>query len=300
MPSLAAARDRLDDRLAAAVQRRVVEAADLAQAVDRLRAALGDLHQRGVVQHRGHRAVAGPRRLLAPLDELAGDRALVGVQRVDARQLAEDDVEVAAVVDLLERAALLAGPVQAAELGEPVLQGGGDLEQVQDVLAGVAELLLGERAVVPARERRGLPQPDAERLLQQRLVAELGAHAGEPRGDLRVEDVADRLAPVTAQQRDVLAGGVQDDLDLGVGEHVGQRRGVVVLGQRVQDDDLGAALAVVERDLGEAEQGLVAALAHELRVDAEPPGLPGARGDVGGRPRHMAAHAIRSHARKRT
>src|SRR6201999_1647252 len=40
--ALAAARDRLDDLLAATVQRRVVEPADLAQAVDRLRPALGD------------------------------------------------------------------------------------------------------------------------------------------------------------------------------------------------------------------------------------------------------------------
>jgi hypothetical protein len=67
-------------------------------------------------------------------------------------------------------------------------------------------------------ERRALAQAHADHLVQQCLVAELGAQAGEPRGDLGVEDAVQLGGPLAAQQGDVLAPGVQDDLDVGVGQ----------------------------------------------------------------------------------
>ena len=64
------------------------------------------------------------------------------------------------------------------------------------------------------------------------------------------------------------------DLDVGVGEDVGERAGVEVVLERVEhlDADL-VAVRLLDRDLDEAEQRAVAALAHELGVDAQPSGL---------------------------
>jgi hypothetical protein len=58
-----------------------------------------------------------------------------------------------------------------------------------------------------------------DHLVQQRLVAELRAQAGEAGRDLGVEDAAQLGRPLAAQQRHVLAPGVDDDLDVGVGQH---------------------------------------------------------------------------------
>ena len=63
-------------------------------------------------------------------------------------------------------------------------------------------------------------------------------------------------------------------LHLRVGEHARERRGVGrVVAERVEH--LGAhavgCVGVGHRDLGQAEQRLVAPLGHELRVDRDPP-----------------------------
>src|SRR4051794_12226229 len=86
------------------------------------------------------------------------------------------------------------------------------------------------------------------------------------------EDIAYRLAPVTAEQRDVLPGRVQHDLDVRVSEHVGKRLVVEVLCERVEQMNVAVPIRAVDRYLNEAEQRLVTALTHELGVDAEPPG----------------------------
>ena len=59
---------------------------------------------------------------------------------------------------------------------------------------------------------------------------------GEAGRDLRVEDVRDLGSPDAPQQRHVLARGVQHDLDLGIGEHLGERRRVERL-ERVEQRD---------------------------------------------------------------
>ena len=266
----AGALDRFEDLPAAAAQRRLVDAADLLELADLARAALGDLDERGVAQDRGDRAVLRARRLLAPFDELARDRAQLGVKRVHARQPGEDDVRVALVGGLREREALLARPVEPAERREPVLQDGRGLQQVAHVVAGVVDLLGAQRPRVPAREARALRQPHAEQLVQQRLVAELRAQPREAGCELRVEEVRDVRRPDTAQQRDVLAPGVHDDLDLGVGEQRRERRGVELAVEGVEHLDPHVFAGNLDRDLHEAQERPVAALAHELGVDAQP------------------------------
>jgi hypothetical protein len=111
--------------------------------------------------------------------------------------------------------------------------------------------------------------------------------AGEAGGDLRVEDVDDVGSPRAPQDRDVLAGGVQDDLDLGIGEHLRERL-EVELAQRVEERGADAVRLVLvgHGDLHEAQQRPVAPLRHELRVDAEPAGRAGQFGDLGD---HFAA-----------
>ena len=117
--------------------------------------------------------------------------------------------------------------------------------------------------------------------MQQRLVAELGAQAGEAGGELRVEEVRDVRLPDAAQQRDVLAAGVHDDLDGGVGEHGRERRRVERVVERVEDLDATSPSGRHRGDLDEAQQRPVAALAHELRVDPEAPGGAGQLGERG-------------------
>ena len=73
---------------------------------------------------------------------------------------------------------------------------------------------------------------------------------------------------------------MQDDLDVRVGEDGGEGRGVELALERIEDVDALRAI-LLDGDLDEAELGAVPALAHELSVDAEPPGGPGASGDVG-------------------
>ena len=156
---------------------------------------------------------------------------------------------------------------------EAVLQHGRRLQQVADVVAGVVDLLGAQRPRVPAREARALGQPDAEQLVQQRLVAELRAQPGEAGGELRVEEVRDLRRPDAAQQRDVLAAGVHDDLDRP------DRRAAAASGAGSSAPSSGSRTSMrtpssdLDGDLHEAQQRAVAPLAHELRVDAEPPGL---------------------------
>ena len=179
--ALAPALDGLEDRAAAAAQRALVEAADLGQALERRGPALGHLDQGRVGEHAGHRAVGLARGVLAPAHELVGHGALRGLQRVHARQSVEDRLGLALVGGVLERAALLQRPVQPPAVAQRLLQRIGELEQVQHVLARVADLLGAQRAGVPARERRALAQAHADHLVQQGLVAELGAQARRSR-----------------------------------------------------------------------------------------------------------------------
>ena len=164
-----------------------------------------------------------------------------------------------------------------------------------DVLARVLELLGRQRPRVPAREARRLGQPDLQHVVEQAEVPGLRGEAGEARRDLRVEDVGDVRRPLAAQDRDVLAAGVQHDLDRRVGEHAGQRREVEPgAGQRVQDRDL-----LADDDLHEAQQRAVAALGHELRVDARD-GPPRGRARRGRRRRGRAWRRTLSGADRRS
>ena len=109
---------------------------------------------------------------------------------------------------------------------EAALQLVGQLEQVRDVLGGVAQLLGGQRPRVPARVAGGLADPAAEHRAEQVAVPGLGARAREPGGELGVEDVGELGAPGPAEDRDVLAAGVEHDLDRRVGEQLRERRDV--------------------------------------------------------------------------
>ena len=251
-------------------------AADLAELLRAPRPPLGELHQRRVAQHAADRAVLGGGGALAPGRELARLGPLAGAEPRDPRQPAPRLLGVALVGGGGDREALLARPLEPPALAQPALQLVGQRQQVLDVLAGVADLLGRERARVPAGERRRLREPDPQHVVQQPGVAGLGAEAGEAGRDLRVEHVRERRVPRAAQDRDVLAAGVQHDLDRRVGEHGGERRRITDAAlERIEHDHLAR-----RGDLHEAEQRPVAALRHELRVDAQPPFLPRACRDA--------------------
>jgi hypothetical protein len=111
----------------------------------------------------------------------------------------------------------------------------------------------------------------AEHRAEQVAVPSLRAGAGKAGRDLRVEHVVQLRVPRAAQDRDVLAPGVQDDVDRGVAEQRGERSDVG-LRERVDQDDLRRSprVGIVDRDLDEAQEGPVSALRHELCVDSQP------------------------------
>ena len=279
-----------------------MDAADLLERADVRRVALGELDQRGIGEHRPDRPILVGRGALAPRRELARDRAGARVELPDARQPLPGRVRVALVGGRLEPAALLARPAEPAGLAQPALDLVGELEQVRDVLGGVAELLGGQRPGVPARVARGLADPAAEHRPEQVAVAGLRARAREPRRELGVEDVRDLGAPRPAQDRHVLAAGVEHDLDRRVGEQLRERRHVDPVERVDQRDVRGVVrVLVVDRDLHQAQQRPVAALGHELGVDPDPAvragGARGRRHLVGARERlgGVAAACLRAH-----
>ena len=97
----------LEDLSAPPAQRALVQPANLRQALHALRSALGYLDEGRVSHDRRHRPVSVARRLLAPLDQLARDSPLAGLERVDPWQPGEDRVEIAFVGHLFERTAAL-------------------------------------------------------------------------------------------------------------------------------------------------------------------------------------------------
>ncbi len=234
--------------------------------------ALGELHQRGVTEDALDRAVVARRRALAPLDQLASHRPRRRAETADPRQPSEDRVEVPLVARVLERLALLACPLKAPDRRKASLKLRGQLEQVHDVLAGVRELLRGERPCVPAGEACRLGHAETEDLSQQRLVGGLRPEPSEPCRDLRVEHVGQLGREAPAQERDVLAPGVHHDLDRRIGEDRRERRAVEIVRERVEEHDPLPRIGLVgDRQLDQAEERAVAALAHELRVQGQPP-----------------------------
>src|SRR6202034_4603185 len=170
MGAFQASLDRREQILTSPAQTALTDAPDVLQLAWRGGLALGYLHQRGVAEHALYRPVSLRGHALAPRDQLARDTLGGSVQAADARQSLEDGVEVALVADALEAFALLARPAQAADLIQAVLQLDRERAQVHDVVAGVVELLAGERARVPAGEARALRQFHAKQRSQQRVV----------------------------------------------------------------------------------------------------------------------------------
>ena len=132
------------------------------------------------------------------------------------------------------------------ERGQAPLQLGGELEQVHDVLARVGELL-GESGRASQRVKLALLGTRTPSSCAAASRRSLCGHAGEAGGDLGVEDVADLGAEAPAQQRDVLAAGVHDELDRGVGEQLGERRSVELLAQRVDQLDAQTVVSSATR-----------------------------------------------------
>ncbi len=232
---------------------------------------LGKLEQRRILQHLADGAVLGRGRALAPGGEALGHGSRLRVELADPRQPFPCGLGVALVGGGLEAPTLLDRPIDASGLAQAALDLVGELQQVGDVLGGVAELLGGQRARVPARVARGLADAQAEYGADQVAVAGLGALADEARGDLRVEYVRQLRGPRSAQDRHVLTAGVQDDLDLRIGQQLRQRPHVDVLVEAVDQDraDSGRLARVLDGDLGEAEQRAVTPFGHELGVDPE-------------------------------
>ena len=129
-------------------------------------------------------------------------------------------------------------------------------------------------AILSSTEPLGFPRSVVEMLqgLRERIVngqsfeelARLNSDDGSAQrgGDLGVEDRMGHDAGAVDDDLDILAGGVEDLQDLGVGHQFVERRQIDPLGQGVDGGGV-----VRPRDLGQAELGPVGALAHEFGVD---------------------------------
>ena len=229
----------------------------------------------GSAEHRPDRPVLVGRGALAPGRELLCHRPGARVELADARQALPGACRGRARRWPTRGGGTPRGP----SLRRPVslqapLELVGELEQVRDVLGGVAQLLGGQRPGVPARVAGGLADPAAEHRAEQVAVPGLGARAHEPGGELGVEDVRDLGAPGPAEDRHVLAAGVEHDLDRRVGQQL--RRAVSTSTSPRASRSARCAgrrrrARVVDRDLHQAQERAVAALGHELGVDSDAP-----------------------------
>ena len=110
------------------------------------------LHQRLVGEHEARGAVHRLGDLLAPLRRArAPPPARSRSRRASRGSRSYTRWAVRSSVDLLERAALLARPLEPPALAQPLLEALAEREQAAGVVSGVLELLGGERAAVPAR-----------------------------------------------------------------------------------------------------------------------------------------------------
>ena len=234
--------------------------------------ALGQLDERRIGQHRADWPVLLGRGALAPGRQLTRHGAGFGVELADAGQALPGAVRVPLVGGRLQAPAFLARPRLASGLAQPALDLVGQLEQVGHVLGGVAELLGGERSRVPAGVAGRLADAAAEHRSEQVAVAGLRAGADEPGRQLRVEQVGDLGPPGAAEDRHVLAAGVEHDLDGRIAQQLRHRRDVHPAAQRIDQIDAWTAAVrrVVHGDLDQAQERPVAALGHELGVDPDP------------------------------
>ena len=125
---------------------------------------------------------------LAPVDELARDRALAGSSELTRGRRA-NSASGSRSSDTSSRARHSSRAHPSRPRRPAPLQGVAELEEVQDVLAGVLDLLGAERAASQRVKLALLRRRTPSGLVQQRLVAQLRAQAGEAGGDLRVEEV---------------------------------------------------------------------------------------------------------------
>ena len=213
--------------LGAAVQARRVDTSNLLELAveDGLRLAISTSAASPRMLCTGRSARSG---LARATHELARDRPRGGAQAADPRQAREDRVEVALVARLLEEAALLARPLQAAERGQAAFELGREREQVDDVLACVPRLL-GESGRASQRVKLALLARRTPRISASSVSYEDCAPIPRSRRRSACRRRCSPLWRAPADERDVLAPGVDDHLDRGVGEHRRQRRAVEVL-----------------------------------------------------------------------
>ena len=163
-------------------------------------------------------------------------------------------------------------------LGEAAIQ----RVQMHDVVRGVFQLRVAERAAQPVGALLAFLERHAEHVLHEALIPHARADAGKPRGDLRVEQGRRRHAARALERDDVFRCAVHHLEHAGIGEHRRERFAHAVL-QRVGQEDLRRAIGIVERDLYERQLRPVGAFADELGVQAYAGGaVRQARREVGG------------------
>ena len=264
--------DRGQQLVRAALDERGVDAPDLAERLDVTWVALGELEQRRVLQHLADGAILVGGGALAPGCQPLRHGPRLRFELAHPGQPLPHGLRVPLVGGRLQPPAFLHGPVEAARAGQSLLDHVRQLQQVGHVLGRVAQLLAGQRPRVPAGVAGGLAHTQAEHRAEQVAVAGLGALADEAGGDLGVEDVGQMCLPGTAQDRHVLAPGVQHDLHLGVRQQLRQRAHIDAAVQPVDQDraDAGGLARILHGHLRQAQERAVATLRHELGVDPEP------------------------------
>ncbi len=158
---------------------------------------------------------------------------------------------------------LLAHPLGAPERLGPPVELVGERQQVDDVARGVLELGRREGAPAPVGVALALVQLDAEHPLEQVAQPLARPQPDEARRELHVREGLGPDPVGHAQEGQVGRGGVHHDLDLRIGDELGDRP------QRGALDGVDQVHAHGRRELREAGHRGVGPLPEELQVDRD-------------------------------
>ena len=161
-----------------------------------------------------------------------------------------------------QRREFLVEPGEAAEPIQGFEQAIAQRQQVAHVVERIFDLFIRQRSLGPVRTRVRLGEFHFEQTAGEFAVADLRRQAGECRGDLGVEDAADR-ADGGQQHFQILACSVQHLDAARRAERCGQGR------DALECDRIHADRAARPPDLHQAEFCAICPLAHELRIESE-------------------------------
>ena len=192
----------------------------------------------GVGQYPRARQIALARQLFTPDGNDFGARAGLRGQLADPAQTLPCLRRIRLVeAPILELQTIFPYPVLSLEFRQAPREFVGDGAQVQNIVRGIHQLLVRERALRPVGAGLALRDGDVEQRLHQLRVADLGFEADAGRGDLRIEHRRHHLFAGQINSLEILARGMDEFTRAGRGQS-GHQRVETADAQRIDAPDL--------------------------------------------------------------